>query len=72
MVCQLKTPSLSLAKARNVAAKQATGRYLLFLDVDCIPSSRVIEMTKQTLERQDAIVCSEVLYLDVKRRENRG
>lgn len=63
IVLHLPGEGLPLAKARNLAARHATGEYLLFLDVDCIPSRDLIPAMTQALRDTDAIVCAEILYL---------
>ena len=54
---------LPLAEARNLAASVAQADHLLFLDVDCIPSSDLIAAMAGALSRHDALICAEVLYL---------
>ena len=60
---RLQTPALPLAEARNLAAAHATGDHLLFLDVDCIPASRLVQRIDADLEQGDVLVCAEVRYL---------
>jgi GT2 family glycosyltransferase len=62
-VDRLAGAALPLAAARNRAASLATGELLLFLDVDCIPSSGVCERVERVLEIEDVAACPEVLYL---------
>ncbi len=56
-------PTLPLAAARNRAAFAAQHRLLLFLDVDCIVTARAIGAIAQACERQDSMLCPQVLYL---------
>ncbi len=62
-VVRLETPALPLAEARNLAAAHATGDHLLFLDVDCIPASSLVQRIDDELRQADALVCAEVRYL---------
>ena len=55
--------ALPLAEARNLAAREASGDILLFLDVDCIVSAGLIARVAGLLGRTDAVVCPEALYL---------
>ena len=57
------TAALPLAEARNLAAAAAQADHLLFLDVDCIPSSGLVAAIADALSRHDALICAEVLYL---------
>lgn len=57
------TAALPLAEARNLAAAAAQADHLLFLDVDCIPSSGLVAAMVDALSRHDALICAEVLYL---------
>lgn len=54
---------ICLAEARNAAAKHATGRLLVFLDVDCIPSPRLIEDYAAAAAFNDGVWMGEVGYL---------
>ena len=54
---------LPLAAARNSAAREATGEILIFLDMDCIPSSRLIADYATGLAAIDGLLMGEVLYL---------
>ena len=54
---------LPLAKVRNAAAAASSGEHLLFLDVDCIPSRRLVERYGAALEKDDALFLSEDYYL---------
>jgi GT2 family glycosyltransferase len=56
-------PTLPLGAARNRAAFAAQHHLLLFLDVDCIVSARAIGAIAQACERQDSMLCPDVLYL---------
>lgn len=60
---RIEGPGLPLAAARNAAARAATGRTFLFLDVDCIPMRNLAGAMTQLLESYDALVCAEVRYL---------
>ena len=55
--------SLPLGAARNRGAAAAQHRLLLFLDVDCIVSARSLTAVRMGFERQDCMLCPEVLYL---------
>lgn len=55
--------NLALAKARNIAAKNATSSALLFLDVDCIPASNFVEIMFQAICHYNQLISCEVLYL---------
>jgi GT2 family glycosyltransferase len=63
---------LPLAKARNAAAKAASGEKLLFLDVDCIASPTVVQSYAAALEGHDGICLSEVFYLPAAVTDFRG
>lgn len=55
---------LPLAKARNVAASAAKGDKLIFLDVDCVPSSNVVKSYSGGLDDYpDACLMGGVKYL---------
>ena len=54
---------LPLAKARNAAARAATGQALIFLDMDCIPSPALISDYTQELATLDGLLMGEVKYL---------
>ena len=55
---------LPAATARNTGAKLANFEYLIFLDVDCIPSTTFIEtITKQLHTRQNGILMGTPKYL---------
>ena len=60
---RLETSGLPLARARNLAAGEARGDQLLFLDVDCIPTPRLPQAIAAALEAEDALICAEVRYL---------
>lgn len=57
------TADLPLAQARNLAARQARGSRLLFLDVDCIPAAALVGRMEADLKREDALICASVGYL---------
>ncbi|WP_160000037.1 galactosyltransferase-related protein [Roseomonas sp. 18066] len=54
---------LPLAAARNRAAALAGTAGLIFLDVDCIPAPGLVAQLAAALQRHDALVCCEILYL---------
>jgi len=60
---RLETFGLPLARARNLAAREARGDQLLFLDVDCIPTPGLPRAIAAALEAEDALICAEVRYL---------
>lgn len=60
---RLATNGLPLAKARNLAAADASSQFLLFLDVDCIPGPGLISTMTDALKHRDALICAEILYL---------
>ncbi|MDE0880370.1 MAG: galactosyltransferase-related protein [Sphingomonas bacterium] len=55
--------TIPLAAARNAAARAASGRHLVFLDVDCIPDPDLIADYARLLEKHDVLLMGEVLYL---------
>ena len=57
-----QTP-LPIAAARNIAAERAKSAKILFLDVDCIPSSSLVRRSREALEEQDGIAMGSVKYL---------
>lgn len=54
---------MPLAAARNCAAKTTTGSVIVFLDVDCIPSRRLIERYYVACSKANSVMLSEVYYL---------
>ena len=54
---------LPLAAARNGAARAAEGGALVFLDMDCIPTPRLVEDYARSLASLDGLLMGEVLYL---------
>lgn len=60
---RLATSGLPLARARNLAAGEARGDQLLFLDVDCIPTPGLPHAIAAALTAEDALICAEVRYL---------
>ena len=54
---------LPLAEARNAAARSATYRNLIFLDVDCVPSPTLVASYMEALSACDGVLQGEVLYL---------
>lgn len=55
--------SLPLAQARNLAAKQAKGDLLIFLDVDCIPAKSMIAAYESGAQQVPGITMANVRYL---------
>ncbi|MEG3160823.1 galactosyltransferase-related protein [Sphingomonas sp. LB2R24] len=55
--------AMPLAAARNRAAAAASGKQLIFLDVDCVPSSTLVERYVETGSEPGGIRLGEVLYL---------
>ncbi|WNL43976.1 glycosyltransferase [Halomonas sp. PAMB 3264] len=55
--------ALPLARARNAAVEAASNEGLVFLDVDCIASPRLIERYRQALTEKAALYIGEVHYL---------
>ena len=55
--------ALPLAKARNRAAEAATGNFLIFLDVDCIPGPGLISAYERAGRANDGLFLGEVFYL---------
>lgn len=55
--------ALPLAAARNRAAEAATGKTLVFLDVDCIASPELVARFTDACAGQDGLFLGEVLYL---------
>ena len=62
-VVHLDGGGLPLAAARNAAARAASGDYLLFLDVDCIPMRGLVDAMADALAASDALICAQVRYL---------
>lgn len=54
---------LNLALARNAGRRAARGDVLVFLDVDCIPSSDLVASLVDAVRANDGLVCCEVYYL---------
>lgn len=54
---------ICLAEARNTAARKARGDFLVFLDVDCIPSPSLIEDYAQAAADHEGVLMGEVGYL---------
>jgi len=54
---------MPLAAARNRAAQAAAGDLLIFLDVDCIPSSGLVEAYARAARETEGLFLGEVLYL---------
>jgi GT2 family glycosyltransferase len=55
--------TLPLAAARNVAAREASGERLAFLDIDCIPDPDFVADYADRLGDSDAVLMGEVMYL---------
>ena len=58
----IESAHLPLAAARNLAAEKADGDFLIFLDVDCIPSPSLIA-DYQVHQKSNALLSGEVRYL---------
>lgn len=55
---------LPLARARNEAVRHSQGEHLIFLDVDCLPTRRLVENYSKVLStNKDGIFMGEVFYL---------
>ncbi|UPG74106.1 galactosyltransferase-related protein [Roseomonas gilardii subsp. gilardii] len=54
---------LPLAEARNRAARTARQPVLVFLDVDCIPATGLVEALARDALAHDALICCEIRYL---------
>jgi glycosyltransferase involved in cell wall biosynthesis len=54
---------LPLAAARNYAIKQAKYDYVIFLDVDCIPSPSLLLDYQQAFEKSDILWAGKIRYL---------
>ena len=59
----LEAGRLPLAAARNAGVAASSAERLVFLDVDCIPSSHLVERFDVVLARHDGLVCCPVRYL---------
>ncbi|MFN0257309.1 glycosyltransferase family 2 protein [Pedobacter ureilyticus] len=55
---------LPLAEARNLAMRSASSEYVVFLDVDCIPSNNLIGIYKNAFLDRDILWSGRVRYLD--------
>lgn len=64
-VRQVQVPgeSLPLSAARNRIARQAVGRDLVFLDVDCIPAPTLLADYADALDGFGGVLMGEVMYL---------
>ncbi|WP_231635631.1 glycosyltransferase family 2 protein [Novosphingobium sp. ST904] len=71
-VVRLDGGGLPLAAARNAAARAASGDYLLFLDVDCIPMRGLVDAMADALAANDALICAQVRYLGPRTRAGTG
>ncbi|GAA4360613.1 glycosyltransferase family 2 protein [Angustibacter luteus] len=56
-------PRLPLAAARNAGAAAAVGDLLVFLDVDCIPSSQLLRRYAAAARTARGLLCGPVAYL---------
>lgn len=54
---------LPLAAARNAGRQAASQDTLIFLDVDCIPSSSLVSGLSAAVAEHDALVCCAIRYL---------
>jgi len=59
----LDAPGLPLARARNAGRAAASGKHLVYLDVDCIPSADLVPSLSCDLDEVDGLICCEVRYL---------
>ena len=59
----LGTDGICLAEARNTAARQASGEFLIFLDVDCIPAPTLIADYVAAADHETGVMMGEVGYL---------
>ena len=59
----LEKSGIPLAEARNLAAAEATGNLLIFLDVDCIPHPELVGDYDAAARVQDGLLMGEVGYL---------
>ena len=55
--------NIPLARARNTAARAATGDLLVFLDVDCIPHPELLDDYAAATTMEDGVFMGEVGYL---------
>ncbi|MCX2574141.1 glycosyltransferase family 2 protein [Pedobacter sandarakinus] len=62
---------LPLAAARNLAAKEASGDLLIFLDVDCIPHPNLIGAYLHS-SKANTLLCGSVRYLNASATEQRN
>lgn len=68
-VIRLPDAGLPLAKARNLAARAASSRILIFLDVDCIPTRDLLSRLGPAVDGNDALICAEIRYLPARGAE---
>ncbi|MEM7687484.1 MAG: galactosyltransferase-related protein [Pseudomonadota bacterium] len=59
----LETNAIPLAKARNAAARAASGEQMVFLDVDCIPHPMLLPDYAAAMREHDGVFMGEVAYL---------
>lgn len=59
----LRSRGLPLAAARNAGRRAANGDTLVFLDVDCIPSTGLVAELSASIAAHDALICCEIRYL---------
>ncbi|WP_122049778.1 glycosyltransferase family 2 protein [Asaia bogorensis] len=64
-VRQILAPAgvMNLSAARNLAASEAIGEALVFLDIDCIPAPHCLRDYRDALETCDGLLMGEVMYL---------
>lgn len=61
--CHVPGEPMPLAAARNRAAAAASGNFLIFLDVDCIPSPGLVAAYAEAAKVERGLFLGEVLYL---------
>lgn len=60
---QSEHTAIPLAQARNHAACQAQSELLVFLDVDCIPETDLVETYRQAVQQWDGLLMGSLQYL---------
>jgi GT2 family glycosyltransferase len=60
---EIEGDEMPLARARNELAKAASGSVVVFLDVDCVPSSGLLDSYARALREHDALAIGETRYL---------